>query len=191
MARQSRPFGFDMTYRPAEEFFGPPLSVRVPSFVHSAIALGVIVLVFAVERGPKNTELYRYMYQTQHLIDAHWLAAAFALSGTASVLRAGMRGVRVRGDWVEYRDVISSVWPKVKKFRWAQIDRITFEPTGSVSVDLWDGSREFLPAVRDQRGLARTLERVAVARAIPVRGGQGVDDLEERFDDQQEKMEEA
>jgi len=176
MARPSRPPGFDMTYRPKEEFFGPPLWARVPSFLHAALAVAVIVLVVLVERRP-GSALYAYMFRREHLIDAHMLAAAFGVSGTASLIRGGMRGVRVRPDWVEYRDVISSLWPRVKKFRWAQIDQIIFEPSGAISVDLWDGRREFLPKVDDRAGLGRTLERVALARAIPLSGATGLDDL--------------
>jgi len=177
MARPSRPPGFDMTYRPKEEFFGPPLWVRLPSFFHAALAVAVVILVVVVERRP-GSALHRYMFLQEHLIDAHVLAVAFGVSGTASLLRGGMRGVRVRPDWVEYRDVVSSVWPKVKKFRWAQIDQITFEPSGAISVDLWDGRKEFLPKVEDRGGLGRILQRVALARAIPLSGAAGLDDLE-------------
>jgi hypothetical protein len=178
MARASRPPGFDMTYRPAEEFFGPPILVRLPSFLHAAISCSVIALVFIVERRP-SSQLYAYMYRQDHLIDAHMLALAFGMSGVASVMRSGMRGVRVRPDWIEYRDVIGSLWPKVKKFRWAQIDKITFETSGSVLVDLWDGTRELLPEVSDGEGLSLALERLARARAIPLLGGRGLDDLED------------
>lgn len=181
MARPSRPPGFDMTYRPKEEFFGPPLWVRLPSFLHAAVAALVVAVVLLVERSP-GSSLYAYMYQKEHLISAHTLAVAFSVSGVASVLRAGMRGVRVRPDWVEYRDVVSSVWPKVKKFRWAQIDRIAFLPSGSVSVDLWDGRQEFLPKVADGPALCRTLERVAHARAIPLAGAAPADELDDGDD---------
>ncbi len=170
-----------MTYRPAEEFFGPPLLVRLPSFLHAAISVGVIALVFIVERQ-QGSRLHAYMFRQEHLINAHMLALAFGVSGTASVLRSGMRGVRVRPDWVEYRDLIGSLWPKVKKYRWAQIDRISFEPSGAISVDLWDGTREFLPEVSDQIGLSRALSRLARARAIPLSGGTGPDDLEDEPD---------
>lgn len=181
MARPSRPPGFDMTYRPKEEFFGPPLWARVPSFLHAAVAVAVVLLVIVVEKRP-GSALYAYMFRQEHLIDAHMLAIAFGVSGTASLIRSGMRGVRVRPDWVEYRDVISSLWPKAKKFRWAQIDQITFEPSGNISVDLWDGRREFLPKVDDRPRLGRTLERVALARAIPLSGATGLDDLDDPFD---------
>lgn len=178
MARPSRPPGFDMTYRPKEEFFGPPLWVRLPSFLHAAVAAAVVILVVVVEKRP-GSALHDYMFMQEHLINAHMLALAFGISGTASLVRGAMRGVRVRPDWVEYRDVISSLWPKVKKFRWAQIDQITFEPSGTISVDLWDGRREFLPKVDDRVGLGRTLERVALARAIPLTGASGLDNLDD------------
>jgi hypothetical protein len=178
MARPSRPPGFDMTYRPKEEFFGPPLLARLPSFLHAALAVAVVILVVVVERRP-GSALYAYMFRQEHLIDAHMLAAAFGVSGTASLIRGGMRGVRVRPDWIEYRDVIGSLWPRVKRFRWAQIDQVIFEQSGTISVDLWDGRREFLPKVEDRAGLARTLERVALARAIPLSGASGLDELDD------------
>jgi len=168
-----------MTYRPSEEFFGPPFVQKVPGLVHLFFAALVVALVFGVKHGAQNSELYRYMYQQKHLIEAPVVAAAFVVSALASLLRAGMRGVRVRGDWVEYRDVIASVWPKVRRIRWAQIDQVNIEPSGSVSLDLWDGTKEWLPAVGQPRSLAHVLERVARARAIPLSGGSGLDDLDD------------
>jgi len=168
-----------MTYRPAEEFFGPPLAQRVGSFLHLGLAVAVVVLVLSVEHGSQGSRLYRYMFLQKHLIDAHVLAIAFVVSAVASFVRAGMRGVRVRGDWVEYRDVVASLWPKVRRIRWAQIDRINVEPSGGVSLDLWDGSRDFLPGVGEPRLLAQVLERVARARAIPFGGNSSLDDLEQ------------
>jgi hypothetical protein len=177
MARASRPPGFDMTYRPAEEFFGPPLRARVPSFLHAALGAGVIVLVLLVERAP-GSELYDYMYRQPHLIDAHLLAAAFAVSSLASLLRAGMRGVRVRPDWLEYRDVLGSLWPKVQRYRWAQIEGMHFHESGAIQLALWDGTSELLPPVADRDGLARALELLGRARAIPMRGAPELDELD-------------
>ena len=53
-----------------------------------------------------------------------------------------------------------------------------FKPR-AIALDLWDGSRAFLPEVSDREGLAAVLEKVAVARAIPVRGGAGLDEIPE------------
>lgn len=166
-----------MTYRPTEEFFGPPLSVRVPAFIHGGLAVLVLGLVFVVERGPKDAALYQYMFQKKHLIDTHLAASFFALSSLLSMLRDGMRGVRIRPNFIEYRELVSGVWPRVRRYRWAQIDRVTFEHSGSISVDLWDGRREILPEVRNTPELSGALERLALARAIPVEGGQGLDEL--------------
>jgi hypothetical protein len=166
-----------MTYRPTEEFFGPPLSVRVPAFVHGGLAVLILGLVFAVERGPKDSSLYHYMFQKKHLIDTHLAASLFALSSVLSMLRDSMRGVRIRPNFVEYRELLNAMWPRVRRYRWAQIDRVVFEPSGSILVDLWDGRREILPEVRDMSELRSALERLALARAIPVEGGQGLDDL--------------
>ncbi len=171
-----------MTYRPREEVYGPPMIQRVLSFVHAIVAAAVVATILLVERGPRDGELYRYMFQQKHVIDARTVAIFVVISAVASLLRAGMRGVRIHGDAVEYRDVISNLWPRVRRYKWAQIDQITFEPSGSISLDLWDGTRQFLPAVGDRDGLAQALERVALARAIPLRGGRGFDDYPESAD---------
>jgi hypothetical protein len=172
-----------MTYRPTEEFFGPPLVVRLPAFIHAGLAVVVIGVVFAVERGDTESSLYHYMFRQRHLIDTHSAAGLFALSAVFSILRDSMRGVKIRANWIEYRELVSAVWPRVRRYRWAQIDVVIFEESGNISVDLWDGRREILPPVRAMAELRRALERLATARAIPVRGGQGVDDLEPVEDD--------
>ena len=71
-------------------------------------------------------------------------------------------------------------------FQWAQIDRVfvppveptTGEPSKAIRLDLWDGSQTWLPDVAKALELGIMLERVALARAIPIEGGTGViDDL--------------
>jgi hypothetical protein len=101
------------------------------------------------------------------------------LSSISAVLRTNMRGVRLRGDGIEYRDIVSLVIPRLRRFRWAQMNRITLSKSGLVTVDLWDGTRVFLPRVQQRDLLAKTLEHVALARAIPVAGGSGLDDIPE------------
>ena len=51
-----------------------------------------------------------------------------------------------------------------------------------MALDLWDGTRAYLPEVEDRASLAGALEKVAAARAIPVRGGVGLDDIPEEGD---------
>lgn len=174
-----------MTYAPAESTFGPPLRTRIPSFVYLALALAVIVTVVIAESSPSDSWLFVNIVERGQRgpITARTLAFMVFLGAFSSVLRANMRGVRIRGDGVEYRDIVSLGLPKVKRFRWAQIDQIILDlPEQCVALDLWDGSRAFLPIVQDRSGLANALERVGAARAIPVRGGVGLDEIPESAD---------
>jgi hypothetical protein len=177
-----------MTYRPSESVFGPPWVKRIPSTLYLALALIVLAVVLTAERSPSNTWLYVYIVErdVHRIIGSRTLAVILLLSSLAAVVRAGMRGVRVRGDGVEYRDLISLGLPKVRRYKWAQIDRIILDQSETIALDLWDGTRAFLPMVSDREGLAALLEKVAVARAIPVRGGIGVDEIPEsgEFDEE-------
>lgn len=173
----SRPADFDMTYRPSEEFFGPPLSIRLPGLIHLGLAFSVVALVVTIGQGGSQGALYDYLFRQKHLIDPYLAAGAFAASAVLSLLRDGMRGVQIRKNWIEYRELISAIWPKVRRYRWAQIQGVNFEESGSISLDLWDGRREFLPPVSNLEGLRTVLERLALARAIPVSGGRGLEDL--------------
>ena len=179
-----------MTYRPTEALFGPPWPTRIPSLLYLGIALAVVAVVLAADRSPSNTWLYVYIVErdVHRIISSKTLAVVLLLSSIAAVIRAGMRGVRVRGEGVEYRDVITLGLPKVRRFKWAQIDRVILDERERIALDLWDGTRAFLPLVGDRAGLALVLEKVAMARAIPVRGGIGVDEIPEsgEFDEQED-----
>ena len=173
-----------MTYRPAESMFGPPWSARIPSLVYTLIAGTAVALVVSAELRP-NTWLWAYLIQQPRPIQARTFAGLLSIGALASLIRSGMRGVRIRGDALEYRDVASLGWPRVRRYKWAQIDRIVFEKgNSSIALDLWDGTRAFLPVVSDPRGLSAVLEKVAMARAIPVSGGAGLDEIpdKEEFD---------
>ena len=167
-----------MTYRPAEETFGPPWSVRIPSFLHLVIAFAVVAIVTVAEASPANSWLFVYVVEANadRVIGSRTLAIVLVISSIASLVRTGMRGVRVLPDGVEYRDLISFAIPKVRRYKWAQIDRVILDQR-DVVLDLWDGSRAFLPPVDDREGLAKTLEKVAAARAIPVTGGGRLDEI--------------
>lgn len=170
-----------MTYRPTEVVFPPPWRVRLPSLVYLALALLIGAVVLVAESGSSNSQLYVWVVEnnSKRIISSSTFSILLLLSAFALVLREGMRGVRVLGDGIEYRDVASFIVPKRRRLRWPQMDRIVLDQPSHIAIDLWDGTREFLPQVLDQVRLAATLERVAVARAIPVRGGRGVDDVPE------------
>jgi hypothetical protein len=177
-----------MTYRPTERAFGPPLVARVPSFIYLALALTAVALITLAERSPPDSWLYLFVIERDHtrLVTSRTVAILLTVGAVASLIRSSMRGVRVRGDGVEYRDVLPLGWPRIKRFKWAQIDRIILDAPKSISLELWDGTRASLPAVSDRQGLSAALEKVAAARAIPVRGGAGLDEIPEfqEFDDE-------
>lgn len=168
-----------MTYRPSETSFGPPWLIRVPSLLYAALALGAVVVVLLAESSPSSSWLYANVVErgVRGIMSARMFAGCLVVGAVSSVLRANMRGVRIRGDGVEYRDIVSLGIPRLRRFKWAQIDRVILDSPRSVALDLWDGTRAFLPEVSDRPSLASTLEKVAHARAIPVRGGQGLDEL--------------
>ena len=177
-----------MTYRPTESSFGPPFAARIPSLLYLALALGGVAVVFAAEHSSSNSWLYVNIVErgVRGLISARVCAGLLLLGAVSSFLRTNMRGVRVRGDGVDYRDS-SLGWPRARRFKWAQIDRIVLDMPTHIALDLWDGTRSFLPAVDDRAGLSMVLEKVGHARAIPVRGGVGLDELPEadEFEDEE------
>jgi hypothetical protein len=81
-------------------------------------------------------------------------------------VRDALSGVVVTRDALEMRCVTMTV-PRVKRYRWAQIDRLVVDDE-DVMLELWNGTYERLPRVRDGKGLASLLERVAAARGRPV-----------------------
>jgi len=178
-----------MTYRPTESSFGPPFAARIPSLLYLALALSCVAAVLAAEHSSSTSWLYVNIVErgVRGIISARTCAGLLLLGATSSFLRTNMRGVRVRGDGVDYRDS-SLGWPRARRFKWAQIDRIVLDMPTHIALDLWDGTRSFLPVVDDRAGLAMVLEKVGHARAIPVRGGIGLDELPEagEFDDAEE-----
>lgn len=168
-----------MTYRPRETVFGPPLTARLPSLVYLAVALGVGLLVVAGEHSGSNSWLFNYVVVADHRrpMSIRTLSVILFVSALAAVLRAGMRGVRIYPDGVEARDVLNMVVPKLRRYRWPQIEAIVLDQRTSIALDLWDGSRVFLPTVSDAAGLVAALQTVAEARAIPVQGAPATDEV--------------
>jgi hypothetical protein len=145
--------------------------------------VGAIALVAFVAIGTMSDTgswLFRYVVEAdaQRILGARPLAAIMMVSALAAVTRVRMRGVVVHPEGVEARDTYVAGWPRVRKYAWPQIDRILLDkPT--IALELWDGRCEMLPAVSAREELAVMLERLALARAIPVRGGTGMVEPEE------------
>lgn len=164
-----------MSYRPeGRQAFGPPAATWILPAVYFVISIAFLAVVLFAQMTAGDSWLHRYIVEGDEyrIVGARALAGIMALGGLAALLRTAMRGVVVHPDGVEARYVINLGWPKVKSFTWMEIDRLMFQG-GHVTVKLWDGTRFGLPAVRDHETLSMTLERIAVARAIPVTGGSG------------------
>lgn len=162
-----------MTYQPEEQSFGPPWLSRVPSLVYFGAALCVAGILVIGESSGSNSTLFEFVVaqDRNRTMGMRTFAIVLMVGSVASVLRAGMRGVRVFPGGVEARDVRNWFIPYVRRYTWPQLEKIILDHKTSVAVDLWDGRREYLPEVNDRPALEATLERVALARAIPISGG--------------------
>lgn len=184
MARPSRPPGFDMTYRPAETAFGPPLVAHLPSLFYLVCAIGAVITVFLAYQAPAGSFLYNQIVERslQGVIGARTVAWLLVASAVASLIKTSMRGVRIRPDGLEFREMLSLGIPRLRRYKWAQIDRILLDAPSAIVLELWDGTHAYLPEVSDREQLGSALEKVAMARAIPVRGGGGLDELPDSTD---------
>jgi hypothetical protein len=179
MSRVSRPPGFDMTYKPVKtQTFGPPAMSHVPSLVYLALAVALVAVVMIGSVSASSSWLFRYIVEedSQRLLGARTLAVIIFVSALASVAKTRMRGVIVHPEGLETRDMLGVGWPRVRHYAWPQIDKIVLDAGQTIAVDLWDGRREWLPKVGARDQLAAVLERVAMARAIPISGGTGMFD---------------
>ena len=199
MARVSRPPGFDMTYRPEKATFLLPLKLRLPATIYFAAACVVVSAVSIAQFMPRNTFLYQFLVEEDRyrFMTAPAFATLLFVSAFASLVRQQLTGVVVRPDGIETREVLVFGMPRIRRLAWAQIDRVAIPfqagakpPPGQklfkkIRLDLWNGSHEFLPDVAKTSELAVIIERVALARAIPIEGGSGlVDELGNPFDEE-------
>jgi len=173
-----------MTYRSGQQSFGPPLSRKLPSYLYLVVSCSVVLAMVVGEHSPPGSWLFHYVVELNpgRVMGIHTFAMCLMTGALSAVLRAGMSGVHIHGDGVEAREVQGWVVPRVRRFRWPELERIVLDQKTRIALDLWDGSRAFLPVVKDRQGLSTALEKVAMSRAIPVRGGRGLDEIPERED---------
>jgi hypothetical protein len=192
-----------MTYRPEQRIaFGPPLRERIPALGYFAFAVVISAVIVYGQNAPSSSRLFQYVVEgdRHRLISSSVCAIILFVSALAMVLREQMRGVIVHPEGIEMRELFGLGLPRVRRFAWSQIDRVSVpsadahaaaaraakqaKPGTSIRLDLWDGSRTWLPEVGNVLALAVLLERVALARAIPIEGGTGLlDDLGNPLED--------
>ena len=152
---------FEMAYNPNPDdrfVFGPPIWQRLPSLLFLGFACTLAAAAVVAHYGSSNTSLYRFIVTENRTP----LIVVIVLAAIATFIRSGLRGVVVTSDGVEMRSLTLGI-PRVKKYRWAQIDRIVLDES-AVLFELWNGSYERLPSVRESAKLADLLERVAIGR---------------------------
>jgi hypothetical protein len=154
-----------MAYNPDERerfVFGPPLWQRLPSFLFVGFAAMLGLATFAAHHGAPGSSLHRFIVAENRTP----LVIIIVLASVATFIRSGLRGVVVTREGVETR-TLSMGFPRVRRFRWAQIDRVLLDER-DVVFELWDGSFERLPRVHEAEKMVDLLGRVAIGRGRSV-----------------------
>jgi hypothetical protein len=164
---------FEMAYSPVARravTFGPPLRQRLPSLVFFSFGAALVSLVVtAYYVASSNSSLYVWIVDGDRArpLPAAVLAGVVFLSALGTVIRARMRGVLVHPDGIEARYLLPMGVPRVKRWAWAQVERIVLDDDGAM-LELWDSTYERLPDVADPKELGSLLERIAAERRIVV-----------------------
>ena len=108
-----------------------------------------------------------YRLNARRIILSFVLAFFIFLSGVGTLVRARMRGVVVHVDGLEARYLLPMGVPRVKRWAWAQIERVLIDDEGAM-LELWDSTYERLPDVANPGELGALLERIAASRRIVV-----------------------
>jgi hypothetical protein len=161
---------FEMSYSPIEGeriTFGPPLRMRLPAFVYLAFCVALVATVFIAHHSSSNSSLYRWIVEGDRgrPLSAAALSFIVFVSGIGTVIRAHMRGVVVHSDGIEGRYLLALGIPRVRRWAWAQVHRMLVDDT-QVMIELWDGSYERLPEVKNTHKLVELLENIAGSRRI-------------------------
>ncbi|MCL2726485.1 MAG: hypothetical protein FWD69_18855 [Polyangiaceae bacterium] len=159
---------FEMAYSPDKSerhFFGPPITQLLGSFIFLVSALVAAAVIVVAHLGWMNATLTEWIVEGDHHrpIGSLPLIVLIVLSAIGTAVRAGMRGVVVSRNGIEGRYILAMGMPRIRKWSWAQIDRIVLN-NDSVMLELWNGTYEHLPNVREGAKLASLLERIGAAR---------------------------
>jgi hypothetical protein len=163
---------FDMSYSlnaGDRLMFGPPLRMRLPSFIYLGLSVAALGLVLAAYTLSSNSKLYIWLIEGDKSRPLSSLAFALILlvSAIGTVIRAHMRGVVVQVDGIEARYLLALGIPRIRKWAWAQVSRLIVDDA-AVMLELWDGSYARLPEVAKPRELGDLLERLGASRGIQV-----------------------
>jgi hypothetical protein len=158
---------FEMAYAPdkSDRFtFGPPLLSRLPGYAFLLFAVAVGMTVLSAYHGSSNSRLYIWVVEgdRHRVFGSAPLAFIILFAALGNVVKTALRGVIVTAEAVEARMMVAG-FPRVKRWTWAQIDRLVVDGD-EVMLELWNGTYERLPKVKDGLRLAELLTRVAASR---------------------------
>lgn len=156
---------FEMAYNPNPDdrfVFGPPIWQRLPSLLFLGFAGFVGLAALVAHNSPASSSLHHFIVTEGRTP----LVFIIVLAAIATFVRAGLRGVIVTSDGVETR-TLSMGFPRVKRYRWAQIDRVVLDKD-EVLFELWNSEYERLPKVNKAEELVNLLERIAISRGRQV-----------------------
>ncbi len=161
---------FDMSYSPATRQdirFGPPWRQRLGSLFFLCFGIALVGTVLYGESSASGPALSRWLAEQDRgrAIGSLGLSIIVLVCAIGTVVRAQMRGLIMRPDGVEARYLLAMGFPRVRRWAWAQVERIIVDDR-SVMFELWNGEYERMPDVRDHKGLCELLERVAATRKI-------------------------
>lgn len=162
---------FEMAYAPEKNdrfSFGPPLVSRIPAYGFLAFAVLVGLTVLVAYNGSSNTSLYRWVVEGDRgrVFGSGPLAFIILFAAVGNVIKTALTGVIVTSDAIEVR-VTQAGFPRVKRWTWAQVNRLVVD-SDDVMLELWNGTYERLPKVRDGKRLADLLAGIATARGRTV-----------------------
>lgn len=162
---------FEMAYNAdkSDRFaFGVPLVTRLPGYAFLAFAALIGLTVLRAYYGSSNSSLYIWVVEgdRHRAFGSGPLAFIIVFAALGNVLKTALRGVVVTADAIEARFLVAG-FPRVKRWTWAQIDRLVVDQ-GDVMLELWDGTYERLPRVREGKKLAELLAGIATARGRSV-----------------------
>ena len=162
---------FEMAFDPekTDRFaFGVPLLTRIPGYAFLVFGIAVALTVLAAYNGSSNSRLYIWVVEgdRHRVFGSGPLAFIILFAALGNVVKTALRGVIVTREAIEARFLIAG-FPKVKRWTWAQVDRLVVDDE-DVMLELWDGTYERLPKVRDGKKLADLLVSIATARGRAV-----------------------
>ncbi len=162
---------FEMAYNAAKSdrfAFGVPTMSRVPGYLFLLFAAVVGLVVLTAYNGSSNTSLYRWVVEgdRNRVFGSGPLAFIILFAAVGNVIKTALQGVVITADAIEVRALYAG-FPRVKRWTWAQVDRLVVDDD-SVMLELWNGTYERLPKVKDGKKLADLLAGIATSRGRAV-----------------------